>query len=85
MILIYLIAVNAVLFVLMGVDKFKAQNNLWRIPEKVLLTLGIIGGGVGGFVGGRVFHHKTRKWYFQVVWVLGIILAAVLLTFFRGE
>jgi uncharacterized membrane protein YsdA (DUF1294 family) len=71
----YVIVISIVLFAMMGVDKYKAQHNMWRIPEKVLLTLGVIGGGIGGFVGGQVFHHKTRKWYFQAAWAIGAIVA----------
>jgi len=85
MIILYLIVVNIILFAMMGIDKFKAQQHLWRIPEKVLLTLGVIGGGLGGFIGGRVFHHKTRKWYFQAAWVIGMLVAIALMTVLRGE
>ncbi|SJZ62514.1 Uncharacterized membrane protein YsdA, DUF1294 family [Pilibacter termitis] len=77
----YLLGINILLFLLMGVDKFKAKAGLWRVSERVLLGLGIIGGGFGGFIGGRIFRHKIRKIYFQIVWVLGMIVA--LLLFFK--
>ena len=32
----YLIAVNVLAFVLMGIDKRRAKQNAWRIPEKTL-------------------------------------------------
>lgn len=79
----YLLIVTILLFVLMGVDKFKAEHNMWRIPEKTLLFLGAIGGGFGGFIGGRIFHHKTRKWYFQVAWIVGMIVFVALILLFR--
>ena len=34
---IYLLIVNALGFVLMLADKYKAKNNLWRIPETTLM------------------------------------------------
>lgn len=66
--------VNGLLFVLMGVDKFKAQRNRWRIPEKVLLGLGLLGGGLGGLAGQQIFHHKTRKVVFYVIFIIGLII-----------
>ena len=30
----YLIAVNILAFALMGIDKYKAQHHLWRIPDE---------------------------------------------------
>lgn len=64
---IYLVAINAIVFVLFGIDKSRAVHNQWRIPERTLLGLVLLGGSVGGIVGSRTFHHKTnrhRKWYF---------------------
>jgi len=43
-----------------GVDKLRAKKGGWRIPEKTLLALALLGGGVGAFLGMRLFHHKTR-------------------------
>lgn len=36
-VLIYLLIVNAIGFLLMTVDKYKAKKNLWRIPESTLM------------------------------------------------
>ena len=41
---IYLLLCNSLLFVLMYVDKQKAVKRQWRIPERTLLGLGLIGG-----------------------------------------
>lgn len=57
--LIYLVAVNLVGFIIMGVDKRKAQKKAWRIPEKTLFLVAIIGGSIGTNLGMKVFHHKT--------------------------
>lgn len=37
--LLYYIAINVVLFVVMGIDKYKAKRHLWRIPESALFSL----------------------------------------------
>ena len=62
----YLIAVNVLAFVLMDIDKRRAKQNAWRIPEKTLFLPAILGGALGGVAGMRLFHHKTRHWYFRL-------------------
>ena len=57
--LVYLLAVNVLLFALMGIDKYKARHDLWRIRESTLFACALIGGSLGGVLGMRVFHHKT--------------------------
>ncbi|HWI49648.1 MAG TPA: DUF1294 domain-containing protein [Rummeliibacillus sp.] len=51
-------------FITMGVDKWKAINNRWRIPEKRLWLIAWIGGAAGTWLGMIVFHHKTRHLQF---------------------
>ncbi len=60
----YLMAVNMVGFLFMGIDKWKAKKRAWRIPEATLLLISALGGAVGSLVGMHLFHHKTRHWYF---------------------
>ena len=45
-ILLCLILINALGFLLMRVDKYKAQNKLWRIPEATLFAVAAIGGEI---------------------------------------
>ncbi len=66
LILLYLLIVNALGFVLMLVDKFAAQNNLWRIPEATLMGIAALGGSIGSLVGMYTFRHKTRHLKFTV-------------------
>lgn len=60
-ILLYLLAVNLIAFLAMGLDKWKAKKKAWRIPEQTLMSLVLIGGGIGGIAGMYVFRHKTKK------------------------
>lgn len=79
----YAVILNSWLFLLMGWDKRKAQKHQWRIPEKRLLLLGLIGGGVGGLLGMQVFRHKTRESKFKLIYGLGsLLMIAVLIYFF---
>lgn len=66
-------------------DKVKAKRGAWRVPEKVLLGLGIFGGAIGAIIGMKLFRHKTKHTYFWVVNIIGLILQialAVLLIIF---
>lgn len=56
----------------MGADKLYAKFNKWRVPEATLLILFLIGGGIGGFLAMFIFHHKIRKPYFMIVFLLSI-------------
>ena len=70
----YLVAVNLVTFTVYGVDKAKARRGAWRVPEKTLFLLPLLGGSVGALLGMLVFRHKTKHWYF--VWGIPLILLA---------
>ncbi len=60
-IIIYLIVINLIAFFAMGIDKWKAKREAWRIPEATLLSLVLLGGGIGGIAGMYIFKHKTKK------------------------
>lgn len=58
--------VSVILFFMMGADKRCARRGERRIPEARLFFAAFLGGAPGGFLGMRVFHHKTRHWYFAI-------------------
>lgn len=62
----YLVIVNVVGFVMMGADKYRAKNHLWRIPEKTLFTVSLIGGSAGTWAGMYAFRHKTKHMQFVI-------------------
>ena len=66
MLCVYAVVINIVLFAVMGLDKYKARNGLWRIPEKTLFGLAIAGGSIGGILGMQLFRHKTRHLSFKL-------------------
>ena len=82
--LIYLLAANIVTFVVFGIDKYKAKRDLWRIPEASLLTMAVIGGSIGAWLGTKVWHHKTLhkkfKYGIPLIIALQAALAVYLLT-----
>ena len=62
-----------------GLDKHKAIRHRRRISEKTLLLQTLILGGIGASLGGVVFRHKIKKWYFKLCWLLGLIIDCVML------
>lgn len=82
MLYIYLVIVNIVAFALMGIDKYKAKNNLWRIPERVLLLAAFIGGSLGAYAGMFYFRHKTKHAKFRILLPLFLVIHLVLLILF---
>lgn len=62
----YLIIINVAAWIAYGLDKWKAKAGKWRIPERTLLILALIGGSLGALAGMMMFRHKTRKAKFVV-------------------
>lgn len=85
-IVIYLIAVNITEFLLFGIDKRKAIRGEWRVPESTLLSLAVFGGAVGGILGMRIFHHKTKhpKFYLGIPAILVMEIAVLCFSHIRG-
>ena len=81
--LIYLIVINVLGFLVMGLDKHKAKMEERRIPEITLFTFTVLGGGVGTIAGMYVFHHKTKKMKFKVGMPLILILEILIFVYFK--
>lgn len=64
--LVSLLIINAIGFFLMLSDKRRARKNLWRIPERTLLTVAALGGSLGCLAGMYAFRHKTRHPKFTI-------------------
>ena len=62
----YLLIINALGFLLMLVDKWKARKNRWRVRESTLLLIAALGGSVGSLAGMYLFRHKTRHLKFTL-------------------
>lgn len=70
---------SVVAFILYAADKSRAKRGKWRIPEKVLLLVGVFGGALGALLGMFTLRHKTKHAEFYIVNVFSIIshIAAV--------
>ena len=73
----YLLAFNAIAFIMYGIDKYKAKKAKWRISEATLLLLAALGGSIGAWMGMKVWHHKTmhKKFKYGIPAILLIQIA----------
>ena len=80
-ILVYLVTINVATFFTYGLDKWKAKRAKWRIRETALLTLAVLGGSIGAWLGMKVWHHKTmhKKFKYGIPLILLVQIAAVVL------
>jgi len=74
-----LLVTNLIFFILMGQDKRCARQGKWRVPEKALFLATALFGGLGGVLGMKMFHHKTKHWYFRVFFPVLLVLQLTLM------
>lgn len=82
--LIYLCLINIIGLFAMFLDKQKAKRDKWRIPEKTLFLIALIGGSLGTTLGMNIFRHKTKHWYFKFGMPLILIIQLGLLIYFAA-
>lgn len=78
---IYLVIINIVGLFIMAIDKKRARNNEWRIPERTLFLVAILGGALGTTAGMFIYRHKTKHWYFRIGMPLILILWVIALVY----
>ena len=82
-ILIYLLSINIIGFFAMWIDKRKAQKGKWRIQEKTLFMLTVLGGGIGTIAGIYTFRHKTQKMGFVIGFPAIVIIEIATVIYFK--
>ena len=79
---IYLVFINAVAFLLMLIDKYKAKKNLWRIRESTLILVAVLGGSLGELLGMYLVRHKTKHLKFTLgipfIFVIQLLLFIII-------
>ena len=80
----YFIMINVALLLTMKIDKNRAKNNQYRISEKTLWILALVGGAIGGTLGMQLFRHKTKHIAFTVGFpllaIVDVIIVGILLS-----
>lgn len=84
-IIIYAVIINITGLFSMLIDKRRAIKNKWRIPEKTLFLIAVIGGSVGSIAGMRLFRHKTKHWYFAYGMPAILIVQIVIISLLLGK
>ena len=75
--LIYLLFINLLGLILYAFDKAKSKRKgSSRIPERTLLWVARLGGGVGCWLGMMLFRHKTQHNRFMILVPLWTVLWA---------
>ena len=78
LIIAYLVIINITGFLSMALDKYFATKHMWRIPEKMLFLIAVLGGSIGSNAGMQICRHKTKHWYFVVFMPLILVAQIVL-------
>ncbi len=70
-------------FLTMFIDKRRAIKHKWRISEKTLFVVAIMGGSIGSNLGMMICRHKTKHWYFVIGMPMILIFQIILLIFVK--
>lgn len=81
-IIIYLLFINLLGILIMYIDKKKAKYGKWRISEKTLLIVALLGGSIGTIIGMYWFRHKTQKIKFTLGFPTILISEIIIITYF---
>lgn len=83
-VLIYAVFINIITFFYFGIDKIKSQMGRWRVSEKTLWILTLIGGSIGALTGMHFFRHKTKKLSFQAMIAIIVVAHLAILVLFTS-
>ena len=82
--LYYALVINTVCYALFVLDKGYSQRGEKRIPEKILFTVALLGGALGGILAMYQFRHKTRHFRFKYGLPALLVLQLILIGYFTG-
>lgn len=73
----YFLGISATTFMLYWYDKRASKRNQLRVPERVLHIAELCGGSLAGFLGQKVFDHKSRKGSYQLQFWLIVVVQVI--------
>lgn len=76
--------ISLLAFALVRGDKKRAQQDAWRIPERVLHGVEWLGGWPGSLLAQRLYRHKVSKPSYQVMfWFIVVAYEFVAIDYLR--
>ena len=81
----YYLIINLILYFTMVIDKKRAIKDGWRIPEKNLFLLAVLGGGIGGLIAMVFKRHKNKHIDFIMTFTVTAILHMVVAFLLIGK
>lgn len=76
--IIYYLMINIIAFFLFLIDKYKAIHHSYRISEKNLFYVIMLGGCIGSIFSMYIFNHKTKKTKFIIFNILSFFIHTIL-------
>lgn len=83
--LLYILLINIIGLLSMYIDKRKAKNKQWRIPESTLILISLLGGSIGSYIGMIKFRHKTKHAKFKIGIPLIIFFQIVIIFIIKNK
>ena len=66
----------------MYLDKYFSKNNMYRISEKSLFFISILGGSIGSIIGMYQFRHKTKHSQFTIGFPIILFIQLIILMYY---
>lgn len=71
--IVYWIVINIIGFIICLLDKIFAIKGIYRIREDILLLVALLGGCFGFLLSMHLFHHKTKKFKFKLIYLFNVL------------
>jgi len=75
----YLLLISLLAIIFTIIDKKRAINLQWRIPEKTLLLIAILGGSIAMYITMNLIRHKTKHIKFYLGLPLIIVTQVIII------
>ena len=79
--IIYTLVINIIAILITGYDKLCAKKHSWRVKERTLMLVSVLGGSIGMYITMQLIRHKTRHFKFMIGIPLIMILQIILIWF----
>lgn len=84
-ILLYLAVINLLTYLIFWHDKRVAMYGGWRIPEKTLLLMSLLGGSPAAIFASKILRHKTKKQPFKGLLYLTVLMQIICIAIFSNN